>query len=211
MSDNGDVPPDDAPEKCPAKRSVGRPRSEETSQAILSAVIELVSELGSVKALSVEAVAARAGASKATIYRRWANRDELVAAAFESIKAKPLDFRHESLREDLMELARSVPSSLEPHEQRAVELVLRESEDSTYLRDHHHALIQRRREAAREMLRYWVKRGELRQDTDVAVAAAMVTALMRSVMAFNQAPDLRSPDLADRVVDHLLLGILPRD
>lgn len=207
MSHNGYVSDLDVSADGLPKRTAGRPRSAETSQAILEAAIELIAEHGSIQGLSMEAVAARSGVSKATIYRRWGNRDELVAAAFETIKAKPLDFAHTSLRDDLMHLATSVPASLSPCQQRVLEVVLRESESSEYLRDHHDAWVVRRRQAAREMLRYWVERGELRPDVDVAVAAAMVTSTMRSVLGFNQVPDLRVPDLADRVVDHLLRGI----
>ena len=39
-------------------------------RAILGAVIDVISDVG-YEALTMDAVAARAGASKATIYRRW--------------------------------------------------------------------------------------------------------------------------------------------
>lgn len=190
-----------------SKRAAGRPRSEETSQAILAAVIDLVAEQGSSQTLSMEAVAVRAGASKATIYRRWASKEELVAAALEAIKAKPLAFPHVSLRDDLLRLGHSIPLSLTDKDHRAIEIIMRESETCPRLNAHHHASIARRREAARDMLRYWVDRGEVRPDVDVPVAVGMLTSVLRSVLVFNQAPDLRSPDLVERVVDHLLSGI----
>jgi AcrR family transcriptional regulator len=55
--------------------SVGRGRSRE--EAICSAVMDLLVE-GSFDRLTVDAVAAKAKASKATIYRRWSGRDDLV-------------------------------------------------------------------------------------------------------------------------------------
>lgn len=192
------------------RRTAGRPRSEATSQAILDAVIDIVAEQGSFQALSIEAVAARSGASKATIYRRWAGKEELVGAALEAVKAAPLEFPHESLRDDLLRLGRSVPLALTDKQHRALEVIMRESETCPKLRAHHHASISRRREAAREMLRYWVEEGEVREDVDVPVAAAMLTSLLRSVLVFNQVPDLRTPDLVERAVDHLLAGIAPR-
>ncbi len=59
---------------------VGRPRDDEREEAILDAALELLTEIGYDR-MSIGAVAARARASKATIYRRWQGKAELVAAA----------------------------------------------------------------------------------------------------------------------------------
>ncbi|WP_322748865.1 MULTISPECIES: TetR/AcrR family transcriptional regulator [unclassified Frankia] len=64
----------------PCGRSPGRPRDDAREQAILDAALELLVEVG-YERMSMVAVAARARASKATIYRRWANKDELVIEA----------------------------------------------------------------------------------------------------------------------------------
>lgn len=66
-----------------AKNSSGRPRSAEADRAILQATLELLAEVG-YPAMSMEAIAARAGVGKATIYRRYASKEELVADALES-------------------------------------------------------------------------------------------------------------------------------
>src|SRR5580693_10631580 len=58
----------------------GRPRDEGREQAIRDAAIELLAEVG-YDAMSIEAVAVRARSSKATIYRRWPGKAELVAEA----------------------------------------------------------------------------------------------------------------------------------
>src|SRR4051794_33161402 len=63
----------------PARR-VGRPRDQRAEGAILDATVALVGEVGFGN-LTVDAVAARAGVGKATIYRRWASKEELVIAA----------------------------------------------------------------------------------------------------------------------------------
>ena len=54
----------------------GRPRSEKHDQAILEAAAELIGEL-SYKAVSIEAIAARANVGKQTIYRRWPEANTL--------------------------------------------------------------------------------------------------------------------------------------
>jgi AcrR family transcriptional regulator len=55
----------------------GRPRSEEAHRAILAAVIELLPEHG-LGGLTIEAVAARAGVGKTTIYRHWDTKNDMV-------------------------------------------------------------------------------------------------------------------------------------
>jgi AcrR family transcriptional regulator len=58
----------------------GRRRSEASRQAILAAAIELTAE-GGYADLSVEAIAARAGTGKQTIYRWWPSKDDVLLEA----------------------------------------------------------------------------------------------------------------------------------
>jgi len=68
-----------APESETQARRRGRQRSAETEQVILQVTRELLVECG-VQGLTIEKVAARAGAAKTTIYRRWRDKDELALA-----------------------------------------------------------------------------------------------------------------------------------
>jgi AcrR family transcriptional regulator len=61
-------------------RRPGRPRSTEADEAILEAAVELFAEVG-LEGMTVEGVAARAGVGKATIYRRYPCKVDLVVAA----------------------------------------------------------------------------------------------------------------------------------
>ncbi len=63
-----------------AKRR-GRPRSERTRRAILEAAADLLFSEG-LEAMTIEAVAHRAGCSKATIYKWWPSKAAVVADAF---------------------------------------------------------------------------------------------------------------------------------
>ncbi len=63
-------------------RSSGRPRSERSKSAILAAVRNLLLKDGHAN-LTIEAVARQAGVSKATIYRWWTTKGELVLEAVE--------------------------------------------------------------------------------------------------------------------------------
>jgi AcrR family transcriptional regulator len=67
-------------EPATAYATPGRPRDDSREQAILDAALALVAEVG-FERMTMESIAARAKASKATIYRRWASKLELVVDA----------------------------------------------------------------------------------------------------------------------------------
>ncbi|MEM7360192.1 MAG: TetR/AcrR family transcriptional regulator [Pseudomonadota bacterium] len=73
------------------KKSAGRPRSEQARAAILQSAFELLEE-GGITRVTIEAVAANAKVGKPTIYRYWANAQELaMAAVMEQPADKQLD------------------------------------------------------------------------------------------------------------------------
>jgi AcrR family transcriptional regulator len=67
----------------------GRPRSAQSHQAILRATLELLAEVG-FGVMSIEAIAARAGVGKTTIYRRYTCKEELLADAIENVREEVL-------------------------------------------------------------------------------------------------------------------------
>ncbi|SDI37698.1 TetR/AcrR family transcriptional regulator [Nonomuraea jiangxiensis] len=66
----------------PASRPAGRPRSQEADLAILTAALDLLIEVGAAQT-SIEQVARRAGVTRATVYRRFAGKTELLVRALE--------------------------------------------------------------------------------------------------------------------------------
>jgi AcrR family transcriptional regulator/ketosteroid isomerase-like protein len=90
-------------------------RGEPRERAILSAVIELLGETG-YEAMTMDAVAARAHASKTTIYRRWPGKPELVRAAVDALVAgQVLDAADTgSLRGDLLAVMGALRGHLTP-------------------------------------------------------------------------------------------------
>lgn len=83
---------------------MGRPRDTGRGVAILEATLSLLTEVG-YEQLSMEAVAARSGAAKTTIYRRYRDKAELVAAAVDHrARATPPEPATDDFRENLLAL-----------------------------------------------------------------------------------------------------------
>ena len=67
----------------------GRPRSPETDRLIREAALPLLRTQGPT-AVNIDAVAARFGVARTTIYRRYRSRDDLVGAILEALVATPV-------------------------------------------------------------------------------------------------------------------------
>ena len=84
------------------KRAPGRPRSEQSRQAILRSTLKFLRQPGGFPDLSIQAVAAAANVSKATVYRWWPTKAALVADAFSASLEQELQFPDTgSLRSDM--------------------------------------------------------------------------------------------------------------
>lgn len=86
-----------------ASHAPGRKRDASRDDALCQAALEVLAEVGYDR-LTIDAVAARAGAGKATCYRRWAGKAELVVDAVGRMKAAPVLPDTGTLRGDLIEL-----------------------------------------------------------------------------------------------------------
>jgi AcrR family transcriptional regulator len=94
-----------APRAIPVDRKRGRPRSLRTDKAILRAASEMVTESG-LAGMTIEGVAERAGAGKASIYRRWPSKGALAFdAVFDEILANQPTPDTGTLEGDLTQVA----------------------------------------------------------------------------------------------------------
>jgi AcrR family transcriptional regulator len=84
----------------PRRRRLGRPRSSEVDTRLAEAALTLLRE-GGPTAVTVEAVAARSGVAKTTIYRRFSDRYELMRAAVGSAVTPPGQPPVEDIRDRL--------------------------------------------------------------------------------------------------------------
>jgi AcrR family transcriptional regulator len=192
-----------------AGRRPGRPRSEQAEQAIIEATLDLFAEKG-FEGVCVELIAARAGVGKATIYRRWPNKEELLLAAFASLKSPFPEPKGVSARDDLLAMVEVMcADKADPRRSRRYALLLGEGEKYPRLIERYkQTVVQPRRDAMRSVIRRGIDTGELRPDTDVEVAMLSLTG---AIMAQDKSADgTLDGDFAARLVDSLLLGLSAR-
>lgn len=86
---------------CGPRASIGARRNPATEEAVLAAAAELLAE-GGPAALTMEAVAKRARAGKATLYRWWPSRGRLMLAVYAASKSGFVTPDTGRLRDDLI-------------------------------------------------------------------------------------------------------------
>jgi AcrR family transcriptional regulator len=187
-------------------RPPGRPRSSRADEAIVDAVLDLLAAGTTVEALSMEAVAARAGVGKATIYRRWPHKDALVLDAVAAVKEPLPELPGESVRSDLILLVRAVGKSRDGRAGKIMPCLIPELQRPGRLRSLYLDMIEERRDVTREVLRRGIATGELRPDTDIELTVALLGAPTMATL-IGSSPRLDRRDLAERTVDAVLRGI----
>jgi AcrR family transcriptional regulator len=190
-----------------APRSPGRPRSTRADEAIIDAVLDLLAEGSSVEALSIEAIAARAGVGKATIYRRWAGKDALLFDAVRTLKGTPAMPDTGSLRGDLITLLRVVGENTDPRARRIMPCLIPEVLRSPDQYRLYQEIAESRRTVMREVLRRGVERGELRADVDIELMLLLLSGPILVQRVLHWYPGLDEHDLPARVLDAVLSGI----
>ncbi len=193
-----------------AARPPGRPRSVASHQAIVTATLELLVE-GGYRALTMEAVRARAGVGKATIYRRWKTKEELVTAVIEHLHQELQAPDKGSLAGDYEALARGViGSAAKAGTMTFMPRLLAETVDDPDLHAIFYAhLAAPRRAVMREVLDRAVARGELRDDVDLEMVTDILVgpALYRILISAGDVSQLFAPRV---LLEAVLTGLAPR-
>jgi AcrR family transcriptional regulator len=156
------------------ERRPGRPRSIACDEAILRAALHEYAEKG-YDGMSVDAVATRAGVGKATIYRRYQNKTDLVVAAASA--AAHEDWAPPSgddLRGDLRAVLEKVRGVFGTTTGRAARMILADSLSHPDLADAFHALVAQRRAPTRRIIERAMARGEVSARVDAGVIADML-------------------------------------
>jgi AcrR family transcriptional regulator len=189
-------------------RAVGRPREARADRAIVTAALELMAERGA-HALRMDDVASRAGVGKATIYRRYRSKDQLVTDAVGALVSEIEIPDSGSTRDDLLALMReavalysdSLAAGLVPT---VVDQLNRNAEFAAVARDR---FLTGRRAALRVVFDRGVGRGDLRRDLDVELALDVLGGPIFYRLMITGGPiDER---LAENVVELILRGFAP--
>jgi len=194
--------------RSPEPRRPGRPRSERADQAILSAALDLFAERGP-DALCIEQVAAKAGVGKATIYRRWPGKEDMLLDAISMLRTQLPEPQGRSVRADLIALLNAICRDTADR-RRARLFALLQGEGSRYPRlmdSYIKTVVQPRRAVVRSVLRRGVATGELREDTDIEAASFLVDG---AVLASMYGPGPVDARYARRAVEELLRGLAAR-
>ncbi len=184
----------------------GRPRSQQSRAAVLRATSELMREVG-LRAMTTEDIAARSGASKATIYKWWPNKYAVAVEAFLSEMAvESADPDTGSAREDFRLALRGLIHFYTGESGRAYAQLVGEAQFDpkigAELRDH---LVGSRRELVRAIWDRGVARGELRADVDPEVAIDLIFGPAMYRLVAGHAP--LDDGAAEAVIDAAIRGL----
>jgi AcrR family transcriptional regulator len=192
-----------------AARSPGRPRDPQVDRAILAATLELLGEDG-FDGLSIEAVAARAGVGKTTVYRRWPSKIPLVVDALTAMKAPTVS----AIPDDMSTrdaLLRAMSGFTKPHEGSAarvlaglVDAMSRNDELAQAVRT---VLVAERERGLVTVIDRGKARGEIRPDVDARVMVDLLggPVVLRRLITGGPV----NQRLAHTIVDLVLDGAAP--
>jgi AcrR family transcriptional regulator len=194
--------------------TVGRPRSAGADRAIIDAVLEEVIAAG-IDGVSIEQVAARAGVAKATVYRRWPNKEALVLDAVTGVQVDLPALAGISVRDDLVTLVdsmrRRMADAAQPGESLASRLYPCMIAEGTRYPEiaatYKQKVTEQRREAVRTVIRRGVANGELRADLDVETMLLLLVAPMLVQLYMWSAGVGLPPESSATYVDGVLDGL----
>ena len=183
-----------------------RPRIEgEREDQILDAALELLVEVGYDR-LTMDAVARRARASKASLYRRWDTKQSLVVDAVVRAKHAPVmpDLDTGTLRGDLLQTFCGPTGMSDKATTGALGAVITAlSTDPVFAAAFRDRFIDPKIEVTRAIYARAVARGEIRDDLDLdIIAPALAGILLHRTFVLGQPLD---DDVVERVVDHVVL------
>ena len=169
----------------------GRPRSIESHQAILETTLSLLAEVG-FEAMSIEAIASRAGVGKTTIYRRYSGKEELVAAAIESIREEIEIADTGSLWGDIDAIVENAAqTTLSPLGRQAVAMIISSaSTNPQFAQLYWKSYLQPRRQAFSVVIERAKARSEVADDLDPGLVFDAMSGIMLYARIFQPSPEL---------------------
>jgi AcrR family transcriptional regulator len=192
---------DDAPR-------VGRPRDPAVDAAIVDATLALLAD-GGYAAVTMEAVAARAGIGKATLYRRYGGKDALVVDAVATLVEPPAQAADAPVRDQLVAVVEGVRRKSGSLSARIFPRLISEtSGNPALLQRYREQVVEARHALLRTVLARAVGEGLVRPDVDLDHAVDLLVGPMVYRNLVRPEPPA-GPDLAPRIVDDVLRALAP--
>ena len=190
-----------------AKKPVrGRPRDPEARKRILAAAGALLDE-GGLSAVTMEAIAARAGVGKPTIYREWPNAHAVAMSAFLARSQEaPLKSRTKTalaaLRRQLRELSHVFAARAGRSTALMIAAAQNDSELAKVFRTH---FVMKSREEGRALILRAIEEGDVRRGVDIQAALDLIYAPFYFRLLIGHAP-LSARD-TDAILELALRGV----
>jgi AcrR family transcriptional regulator len=187
------------------RRKRGRPRDPEADGRILAAAASLILLRG-FDSMTVDEVATTAGVGKATVYRRWARKEDLAVAAMEQLYRDEMPTPDTgSIREDLRQMYASALTFINsPAGTNYVRTTIKESMRDERIATLYREASERAEKSATGVFERAIERGEIRPD--VPMAAVQLIAGMIANRAISGQP-MPAMDEVDQLVEFVLHGI----
>ena len=178
-------------------------------QAILAVVVELLGEVG-YESMTVDAIAARAHASKTTMYRRWNGKAELVRAAIDQYVVGRVLVAGDtgSLAGDLHATMSALRSHLTPEFMAMMSGLMRAMKDDAELAASLKPLMLDEDAVAKEIIRRAVSRGELPRRAAAHLAPLVHEVIEAQVLRRMMAGAALDDDFGRHVVDDIVLPLI---
>lgn len=182
-------------------------RSKRAHEAILTAAVQLLDERPYAD-VCIEAIAARAGCGKQTIYRWWPSKAAVLmeAWALRAARETPVPDTG-SVEQDLRQYLSHVFAYMSSHVSPSVlaGLLAEAQGDQELAHQFQERLVSQRRAMVRQILERGVNRGELRRDVDIELIQDLAGGVLWYRILFTKAP--LDQAFADRVVHQLMEGM----
>ncbi|PZM78704.1 MAG: TetR family transcriptional regulator [Candidatus Melainabacteria bacterium] len=193
--------------KMKTTSSRGRPRSEAGKRAILQAAVDLL-EQRELPRITAEAIAGRAGVSKATLYRWWPNKAAVIMDAFLQITAPNIAFEQtlpvlERILDQMKKVARFYKS---PAGRVFLALIGESQFDSELAQEFRERFVLSRRQVAAHAIQLAVEQGVFQPNIDVETTLDTLYApiFYRLLVGYGQVDD----EFVERVAAQVFGGIL---
>ena len=191
------------PSQSPPPTNRGRPRDPRTRAAILAAARALL-EKGGLTAVTIEAIADKAGVSRPTIYRYWPNAPAVAMAAFLEASAAPAGKASRSPLAALRAQLHAIADAFAAPTGRSVAAMIAAAQSETELaKAFRNEFIARNRDAARTLIERCIAERLVAAPADIELALDLIFGPLFYRLLMGHAPITRG------LVDQLIETVIP--